>query len=101
MTNVLLSKWAPLSEKARLSSFVYGGLQFGSMIMLPASGLLASSAGGWPSVFYVNGFVTFTWVFAWCLLGANSPEEDRFISREEKEYIVNSLRETTSKKVKS
>lgn len=71
------------------------------MIMLPTSGLLASSAGGWPSIFYVNGFVTFTWVFAWCVLGANSPEEDRFISREEKEYIVNSLRETTSKKVKS
>lgn len=97
--NVLLSKWVPASEKARLNSFVFSGTQFGSLAMLPASGLLASSAGGWPSVFYVGGIVTLIWVLFWCVLGANSPEEHRSISKEEQEYIVRSLKNTTSKTV--
>lgn len=97
--NVLLSKWAPTSEKARLNSFVFSGTQFGSLAMLPVTGLLASSAGGWPSVFYVGGIVTLTWVLFWCVLGANSPEEHRSISKEEREYIVSSLESTTSKTV--
>jgi len=67
--------------------------------MLPATGLLASSVGGWPSVFYVSGLVTLVWVLAWCLMGASSPAKHKTISSAEKEYIHNSLCDTTSKKV--
>lgn len=82
-----------------MSSFVFSGTHFGSFTMLPVSGLLASSVGGWPSVFYVSGFATLLWVLVWCLFGANSPEDHRSISKEEKEYIIKSLSDTTSEKV--
>lgn len=99
--NIMLLKWSPPSEKARMSSFVFGGSHFGAFFMLPVSGLLASSAGGWPSVFYVCGFVSLFWVLVWCLIGANSPAEHRSISKEEKDYIINSLSDTISNKVNS
>lgn len=94
-----MSKWAPTSEKSRLISFVFGGTQFGSLVMLPTAGLLASSAGGWPAIFYVGGVVALIWVLIWSLKGANSPTEHPTISHDEKQFIVNSLNDTTSKKV--
>lgn len=94
-----MSKWAPASEKGRLVSFVFSGTQFGSLVMLPIAGLLASSAGGWPAIFYVGGAVALIWVLVWSLLGANSPAEHQSISKEEKEFIVNSLSHMISKKV--
>lgn len=39
------------------------------------------------------------WMLVWSLLGANSPTEHRSMSTAEKEYIVGSLCDTTSKKV--
>lgn len=99
--NVLLSKWAPMTEKYHLSSIVFSGVHFGMMITFPLSGHLASSAYGWSSVFYTTGFVTLIWVVCWCFMGANSPAEHLSITKAEREYIVNSLKSTTSKKVSS
>lgn len=97
--NVLLSKWAPAPEKGRLISFVFSGTQFGSLVMLPTAGLLASSSGGWPAIFYVGGAFTLLWVLVWSLMGANSPSEHQTISEAEKKFIINSLSNTTSNKV--
>ncbi|XP_050534001.1 putative inorganic phosphate cotransporter isoform X2 [Daktulosphaira vitifoliae] len=94
--NVLLSKWAPLEEKSRLFSFVFGGIQFGPLVILPVAGILAETTAGWPSIFYVTGALSIVWVLIWCLFGANSPSEHKTISEEEKQYIINSLSSTTS-----
>jgi len=80
---------------------VFSGYTFGAIITLPSAGHLANSAGGWPSIFYSSGVVTIIWVIVWCLMGANSPEEHQSITDAEKEYIVSSLNNTTSKKVSS
>lgn len=95
----MLSKWAPKSEKGRLVSFVFGGTQLGSLVMLPVAGLLASSAAGWPSIFYASGIVALVWVLIWSILGANSPTEHQTMSEAEKKFIINSLSGTTSEKV--
>lgn len=78
---------------------MFSGTQFGSLVMLPTAGFLASSAGGWPSIFYVGGVTALVWVLAWSLMGANSPAEHNTISEAEKKYIISSLSNTTSKKV--
>lgn len=96
----MLSKWAPASEKGRLVSFVFSGTQFGSLAMLPMAGLLASSAGGWPAIFYVGGIVALLWVLIWSLYGANSPTDHQSMSVAEKQFIISSLSSTTSNKVK-
>lgn len=50
-THALLAKWIPPNERSRMGAFVYAGAQFGTVISMPLSGLLAEYgfAGGWPS----------------------------------------------------
>jgi hypothetical protein len=58
---------------------------------MPISGALASSAIGWPSIFYIFGALGICWVLLWMFLGANSPGIHRFISKVERVYIETNL----------
>lgn len=70
------------------------GVSLGTTIVLPLSGLLASSSWGWPSIFYVSGILGLLWsgMFAW--LGADSPMVHPSISENERNYIQHSLHHT-------
>lgn len=57
---------------------------------MPLSGILASSLG-FESVFYIFGAIGCVWFVAWTIIVRRSPEDDSFISEEEKNYIVSSL----------
>uniref|UniRef100_A0A1B6F2P7 Putative inorganic phosphate cotransporter n=1 Tax=Cuerna arida TaxID=1464854 RepID=A0A1B6F2P7_9HEMI len=100
MIHGLLSKWAPPHERARFSTYILGGLNFGTMLVLSFSGLLASSPWGWPSIFYFSGGLGLLWVVLWMLLGANSPEAHPFISAAERQFIQRSLPSTARDDVK-
>jgi MFS family permease len=43
---------------------------------------------GWPSVFYIFGTLGVGWFAFWLQTAASSPNVDRFISDEERAYIV-------------
>lgn len=90
-THTLLSKWAPVTERAKLGTFSYAGAQFGTVLMLSVSGFIASSAFGWPGIFYVSGGIGIVWSLVWSLIGYNTPAEHRRISPEEKSFIEKSL----------
>lgn len=90
-THTLLSKWAPVSERAQLATYCYSGSQFGTVIMLSTSGILASSAMGWPSIFYISGSAAGLWAILWLFFGSNSPAEYKNISAEERDFIQTSL----------
>lgn len=62
----------------------------GTVIAMPASGILAV-AFGWESVFYVFGGIGVFWLVLWLILVRRCPEEDPFISEEEKNYIVKKI----------
>ncbi|XP_069162723.1 sialin isoform X3 [Procambarus clarkii] len=96
--NSLMAKWVPPLERSKMSSLVYAGAQFGTVISLPISGLLCQSSflGGWPAVFYVFGVLGLLWFLLWMLLIHNTPESHPRISLEEKIYIQTSLDQTTS-----
>ena len=53
---------------------------------IPTTGLLAGTVG-WESVFYVHGGLAVIWLFLWAILISDSPEMNRFISVEEKNFI--------------
>ncbi len=55
-------------------------------------------AGGWPSIFYVFGIIGVVWFVLWMILAAKSPENHRFISEKEREYIIDQTREGLSGK---
>uniref|UniRef100_A0ABK8FQZ9 Major facilitator superfamily (MFS) profile domain-containing protein n=1 Tax=Anopheles gambiae TaxID=7165 RepID=A0ABK8FQZ9_ANOGA len=90
-THTMLSRWAPASERGRLGTLSYAGAQFGTVIMLAVSGVLASSSMGWPSIFYISGAVGMLWSVAWFFYGSNSPADYRGIAPEEREFIESSF----------
>uniref|UniRef100_A0A6M2DZ02 Putative inorganic phosphate cotransporter rhagoletis zephyria n=1 Tax=Xenopsylla cheopis TaxID=163159 RepID=A0A6M2DZ02_XENCH len=89
--HAILAQWAPPVERGRLATYAYGGSQFGTVLAMPLSGLLASSSMGWPSIFYFIGGIGIVWSVLWFFLGSNSPAACSRISEEEKAYIQNSL----------
>ncbi|XP_066909524.1 putative inorganic phosphate cotransporter isoform X2 [Halyomorpha halys] len=87
----LISKWAPPNERNRYVGFSLNGGTLGATAAMPLCGLLASSSGGWPSIFYFSGLLGITWCALWAWFAADSPAKHHSISPEEKAYIENSL----------
>ncbi|XP_034102873.1 putative inorganic phosphate cotransporter isoform X1 [Drosophila albomicans] len=92
-THALLAKWIPPNERSRMGAAVYAGAQFGTIISMPLSGLLAEYgfSGGWPSIFYVFGIVGTLWSIAFLILVFEDPSVHPRIDEREKRYINDSL----------
>jgi MFS transporter, ACS family, solute carrier family 17 (sodium-dependent inorganic phosphate cotransporter), other len=74
-----------------MAAIQYAGTFIGMVISMSLSGILAQ-VFGWESVFYVYGVVGCIWYVLWLAIVRASPDHDRFISDEEKQYIKASLR---------
>ena len=61
-----MGKWIPVSERSFLSTLVFNGTQFGTILTLSLSGVLAEK-WGWQAIFYVFGglsvLIAFSWIF--------------------------------------
>ncbi|XP_072948727.1 putative inorganic phosphate cotransporter [Epargyreus clarus] len=86
----LISKWVPLEEKGRMSSFIFAGGQFGTAGQLIVSGYIADY-WGWPVIFYLNGVVGIIWTIVYLIIGSDTPQASKMISPEERLYIQTSL----------
>lgn len=88
-THALLAKWIPPQERSRMGAIVYAGAQFGTIISMPLSGLLAEYS--WPSIFYVFGAIGVVWslLFLWTVY--EDPQSTPSISDEEKNFINEAL----------
>lgn len=91
--NALLSKWAPLSERATLGTLVYSGAQMGNVIGNAASGIIIHSTKSWESVFYVFGGLGVVWFAFWVVLCYSEPNTHPFISDEEKKFLEKELKD--------
>lgn len=91
----LWSRWAPPNERSRLIGFSYAGGQFGNAIIFPIAGYLCAYGfdGGWASVFYIVGAMSFIWCVVWVIFATDSPDQNRWISDVEKKYIKASIGE--------
>ena len=100
-THALLAKWIPPNERSRMGAAVYAGAQFGTIISMPLSGLLAEYGfdGGWPSIFYVFGAVGTIWSIAFLIWVYEDPSSHPKIDEREKKYINHSLWGTNEIKV--
>ncbi|GAB0100069.1 hypothetical protein DMENIID0001_160520 [Sergentomyia squamirostris] len=95
--HALLSRWAPVYERSRMTSFAIIGCYTGTIIVFPLSSFLATWT--WQSIFYVFGGIGGCWCIFWAIFIRSSPEDDRFISAEERSYIVESLKLETNPKI--
>ncbi|XP_015178137.1 PREDICTED: putative inorganic phosphate cotransporter isoform X1 [Polistes dominula] len=92
--HVMIAKWAPPNERSVLASIVYAGTALGTVISILLSGILAANLG-WVWIFYIEGALCLIWCTAWWLIIQDSPEEQtRFITEDEKNYIMESLGHT-------
>ncbi|XP_030023988.2 putative inorganic phosphate cotransporter isoform X2 [Manduca sexta] len=87
--HTMLAKWAPLNERGRLSTYVYTGSQFGTILIFQISGLFAGSPSlGWPATFWLCGVLSLVMLGLFSWLGAATPHEDATITSEELAYIM-------------
>jgi MFS transporter, ACS family, solute carrier family 17 (sodium-dependent inorganic phosphate cotransporter), member 5 len=57
---------------------------------MPISGFLCiyGFSGGWPSIFYIFGFVGFLWWILFMFIASDNPQNHRFITKIERVYIL-------------
>jgi len=91
--HAMWSSWAPPLERSKLCTLSYAGLQLGTILGLPITGVLCASEfwGGWPSVFYIFGAVGVAWFVIWMMFTYDKPANHPRISIKEKEYILSSI----------
>lgn len=83
----MMSKWTPINERSRVSSFVYNGATVGIITSMPITGTLCSSRWGWPASFYLYGILGILWICIFAVFAADSPHTFKCISESEIKYI--------------
>ena len=96
--HAMIAKWIPLTERSKLITFINAGAQFGTIISLPVSGLIAANIN-WESIFYFFGGLGCVWFVFWILLIFNSPQTHPRISMEERFYIESNIIQTSQGKL--
>lgn len=94
---VLFCRWLPEKERAVLLPVMFIGSNMGSISTYIMSSYLITSSHGWPSVFYLSGFVCSVVTVLWCVCGSNGPEDNSLITKEELAYIQSNV-ETSHRK---
>lgn len=84
------ARWAPPLERSRLMTFSGSGANFGAFLSLPLTGFICQTLG-WPAVFYLCGGAGCLWAVCWFLFVSDDPRTHRRISKEERDYIINSI----------
>lgn len=97
--HTLLGKWIPPMERSKIPAFIYAGYYVGTVTTFACSGFLAGSSLRWPSIFYISGGIGCAWFIFWVVFVSDSPEEHRWISKQETDYIVNSIKVDQSKQI--
>lgn len=92
---VLYNKWLPREERAQALSLLGTGAYLGAILASYTTGyFLEQPEYGWPYAFYIPAMMGALWTVLWLTLGSNRPQENKFISSQELEYIDRSLEGT-------
>jgi sugar phosphate permease len=89
---VILSNWFPNEERGRANAFFIMNIAIASIITGPLSGWILS-IWDWRMVFIVEGVISLALIVVWLPLINNRPEEAKWISKEERDYLIKKLRE--------
>lgn len=84
---VFFASWYPVRERGRAINFSEMALPVSSIIMAPTAGWLIQNLG-YHWMFILQGIPAFIMAFFFWKFAANTPEQDRRISAQEREYII-------------
>ena len=88
--HAMMSRWVPLNERSKFVTLISSGAQFGTVISMPISGLMAANIG-WRSVFYFFGALGCVWFIFWVFLVFNTPQNHPRITSDELRYIETNI----------
>ncbi|MDQ0857857.1 MFS transporter [Bacillus sp. V2I10] len=91
-TLILISKWFPLKERARANAIFIMCTPFAAIIMSPMSGFLLDQFD-WRGMFIIQGLLPFIFLPFWLWLLAEKPNEAKWISKEERDYLEKTIAE--------
>ncbi len=89
---VMLAHWFPPEERARANAFFIMNLAIACVITGPLSGWIISQ-WGWRYVFFVEGLLSIALIFVWWPMIADRPENAKWISPAERDYLVKRMKE--------
>lgn len=101
IVNVLVGKWVVYEEKSMWVGIIYAGTSLGTVISILTSGMILNFVS-WQAIFYIHGLLPLLWCVVFYIFFEDSPEEQKYITEEERSFIVNSYghRGPGSKKLK-
>jgi MFS family permease len=98
--HAIAASWFPKAERSRLLAIVSSGTDFGTILSLFISPIVASKFG-WRFIFIGFSILNVTWWILFWFLGASTPAEDDFIMVEEKTFIEESTSPTRRRRKSS
>ncbi|AIQ12539.1 MFS transporter [Paenibacillus durus] len=88
----MCSNWFPNEERGRANAIVLMFAPIAAIITGPISGFIISISG-WREMFIIEGIVSLVVLIPWLLMVSDRPQQAKWISKEEKDYIVGKLEE--------
>lgn len=88
-----LSKWSPRTDRAIHKMLISSGSYCGLTLSMGITGKIAGSSMGWPAISYVCGGLGLFTAILWGIFGSSSPAVSKFVSKEEKMFIITTLME--------
>ena len=86
MCNKIVRQWFPAKERGFATATIHSGVFVAVGLASPLAAWLVVRAG-WRASFFIMGSLGFVWLFLW-LRWFQSPEECRWLSVEERQYIL-------------
>ena len=95
----LLRAWAPPNERSIVISLAISACNIGTAITMPLASAIINGIS-WEAVFYIQGSFALVWFAFWVLLVYDNPQKHRFITAEERDFIVDAIgKEGTTKRL--
>jgi MFS family permease len=87
---VIIGNWFPQRELGRAQGLFITSLPLSAAVTNPISGFIVAHYG-WRGLFLFEGAVSLVMILIWLPLISESPSDAKWISKEEKEYLITTL----------
>lgn len=81
------AEWFPVKERALAQGLFNAGAAIGSIISAPLIAFLYGAIG-WKGSFVIIGALGLLWIIPWLIINKNIPSKHKWITEEEKQYIL-------------
>ncbi|MBE6183327.1 MFS transporter [Bacillus ginsengihumi] len=93
---VIISNWFPNEERGRANAFFIMNIAIASIITGPLSGWILTFSN-WRMVFIIEGIISLALIVIWLPFIYDKPEDAKWISKEELDYLLRKRREEQEK----